>query len=85
MIMPCCVSLGGGKANATRNKARATRPIEIVWTAIPLAIVTMLFVLSARTMGISDPAAAAKARYRDYWSSMVVGGALHKLGRCCGE
>jgi cytochrome c oxidase subunit II len=29
--------------------------LEIVWTAIPLAIVTMLFVLSARTMGISDP------------------------------
>src|SRR5439155_25190158 len=29
--------------------------IEIVWTAIALAIVTILFVLSARTMGISDP------------------------------
>src|SRR4029434_4092422 len=29
--------------------------IEIVWTAIPLAIVAVLFVLSARTMGISDP------------------------------
>lgn len=31
-------------------------PIEIVWTVIPLAIVTVLFVLAARTMGTSDPA-----------------------------
>jgi cytochrome c oxidase subunit 2 len=31
-------------------------PIEIVWTVIPLAIVTVFFVLAARTMGISDPA-----------------------------
>src|SRR5262245_20949147 len=31
------------------------KTIEIVWTAIPLAIVVILFVLSARTMGISDP------------------------------
>lgn len=29
--------------------------IEIVWTVIPLAIVAVLFVLSARTMGIADP------------------------------
>src|SRR6266550_2091398 len=31
------------------------KTIEIVWTVIPLAIVAILFVLSARTMGISDP------------------------------
>jgi cytochrome c oxidase subunit II len=31
-------------------------PIEIVWTVIPLAIVTVFFVLAARTMGTSDPA-----------------------------
>jgi cytochrome c oxidase subunit 2 len=31
-------------------------PMEIVWTVIPLAIVTGFFVLTARTMGISDPA-----------------------------
>lgn len=33
------------------------KTIEIVWTAIPLLIVTILFVLAARTMGISDPPA----------------------------
>jgi len=31
------------------------RTVEIVWTAIPLAIVTLLFVLTVRTMGVSDP------------------------------
>ncbi len=29
--------------------------IEVIWTAIPFAIVVMLFVLTARTMTISDP------------------------------
>ena len=53
--MHCCVSLDGGKANATRSRARATRRSRFVWTAIPLLIVAILFVLSARTMGISDP------------------------------
>jgi len=37
------------------EQVEGNNTIEIVWTAIPLAIVTMLFVLSARTMGISDP------------------------------
>jgi cytochrome c oxidase subunit 2 len=37
------------------EQGEGNRTIEIVWTAIPLAIVAMLFVLSARTMGISDP------------------------------
>jgi cytochrome c oxidase subunit 2 len=37
------------------EQGQGNKTIEIVWTAIPLAIVTMLFVLSARTMGISDP------------------------------
>ncbi len=37
------------------EQVKGNNTIEIVWTAIPLAIVTMLFVLSARTMGISDP------------------------------
>jgi cytochrome c oxidase subunit 2 len=31
------------------------KTIEIVWTAVPLGIVTALFILAARTMGISDP------------------------------
>jgi cytochrome c oxidase subunit II len=37
------------------EQVEGNNTLEIVWTAIPLAIVTMLFVLSARTMGISDP------------------------------
>jgi len=37
------------------EQAQGNKTIEIVWTAIPLAIVMMLFVLSARTMGIADP------------------------------
>ena len=42
------------------EQGQGNKTIEIVWTAIPLAIVTMLFVLSARTMGISDPAPPPK-------------------------
>src|SRR5262245_2206885 len=37
------------------EQGEGNKTIEIVWTAIPLAIVVILFVLSARTMGISDP------------------------------
>src|SRR4029453_11934488 len=36
------------------EQGEGNKTIEIVWTAIPLAIVTMLFVLSARTMAISN-------------------------------
>jgi len=39
------------------QQGKGNRTIEMVWTAIPLAIVAILFVLSARTMGISDPPA----------------------------
>jgi cytochrome c oxidase subunit 2 len=37
------------------EQVEGNNTLEIVWTAIPLAIVAILFVLSARTMGISDP------------------------------
>src|SRR4030095_5951604 len=37
------------------EQGSGNKTIEIVWTAIPLLIVAILFVLSARTMGISDP------------------------------
>ena len=37
------------------EQGEGNKTVEIVWTAIPLVIVTALFVLSARTMGISDP------------------------------
>jgi hypothetical protein len=42
------------------EQVEGNNTIEIVWTAIPLAIVSVLFVLSARTMGISDPAPPPK-------------------------
>jgi cytochrome c oxidase subunit 2 len=37
------------------EQGKGNKTIEIVWTAIPLVIVGVLFVLAARTMGISDP------------------------------
>ena len=37
------------------EQGQGNKIVEIVWTAIPFAIVAVLFVLSARTMGISDP------------------------------
>lgn len=37
------------------EQGRGNKKIEIVWTAIPFAIVAALFVLAARTMGIADP------------------------------
>jgi len=67
------------------EQGEGNKTIEIVWTAIPLAIVAVLFVLAARTMGVADPPPTAEARYCRNRSSMVVGSALHKLGRCRGE
>ncbi|HEU0209556.1 MAG TPA: cytochrome c oxidase subunit II [Candidatus Udaeobacter sp.] len=37
------------------EQGHGNKTVEIVWTAIPFAIVVILFVLAARTMGISDP------------------------------
>lgn len=37
------------------EQGAGNKTVEIVWTAVPLLIVTILFVLAARTMGISDP------------------------------
>jgi len=34
------------------------KTVELVWTAIPLGIVTLLFFLTVKTMGVSDPAPA---------------------------
>ena len=36
------------------------KTVELVWTAIPLAIVIFLFVLTARTMSVVDPAPPAQ-------------------------
>ena len=55
--MPSCAS-AGAKANRTRSRWPGNRTVEIVWTAIPCVIVVALFVLTARTMSVSDPAPA---------------------------
>jgi len=34
------------------------RTVEVIWTAVPLGIVALLFCLTVKTMGISDPAPA---------------------------
>jgi cytochrome c oxidase subunit 2 len=36
------------------------RTVEIIWTAVPLGIVALLFVLTVRTMGVTDPGPAPK-------------------------
>lgn len=38
------------------NQLAGNKTVELVWTAIPCAIVLALFMLTARTMGLSDPA-----------------------------
>jgi cytochrome c oxidase subunit II len=40
---------------ADPHQVAGNRTIEIVWTAIPCAIVAVLFTLTARTMSLSDP------------------------------
>jgi cytochrome c oxidase subunit 2 len=37
------------------DQVAGNKTAEVVWTAIPLAIVVALFFLAARTMGVSDP------------------------------
>jgi cytochrome c oxidase subunit 2 len=43
------------------HQIAGNRTIEIVWTAIPCAIVVALFMLTARTMSLSDPPPAPEA------------------------
>jgi cytochrome c oxidase subunit II len=70
------------------EQGAGNKTIEIVWTAIPLAIVAILFVLAARTMGVADPPPPPKpdilvighqwwweARYTD--SGAVVANEIH--------
>ncbi len=59
--------------------------VEMIWTAIPLGIVVLLFVLTVKTMGVSDPRAGAQARPHRDRTPMVVGGALPAIRRGHGE
>src|SRR6516164_5465200 len=42
------------------SQVAGNKRIEIIWTAIPAVIVIVLFVLTARTMTVSDPPPAPK-------------------------
>ena len=43
------------EGEAEPRQIAGNKRVEIVWTAIPLAIVILLFVLTGRTMSLSDP------------------------------
>jgi cytochrome c oxidase subunit 2 len=43
------------EGEADPEQVAGQRTVEIVWTAVPLGIVTLLFLLTVRTMGIADP------------------------------
>ena len=63
------------------EQGKGNRTIEIVWTAIPLVIVTALFALSARTMGISDPRPPPKPDivvigHQWWWEARYASGAV---------
>ncbi len=45
-----------GEADPKQIAGQTT--VEIVWTAVPLGIVVLLFILTVNTMGLSDPAPA---------------------------
>jgi cytochrome c oxidase subunit 2 len=47
----------GREGDADPRQIAGNRTIEIIWTAVPLLIVLLLFGLTARTMGIADPPA----------------------------
>jgi cytochrome c oxidase subunit 2 len=42
------------------NQIAGNKKVEIIWTVIPFLIVMVLFVLTVRTMGLSDPPPAAE-------------------------
>ena len=47
-----------GESQEDPVQIAGNRRLELVWTAIPILIVILLFVLTVRTMGLSDPAPA---------------------------
>jgi cytochrome c oxidase subunit 2 len=46
------------EGEADPEQVAGYRTVEIVWTAVPLGIVTLLFVLTVNTMGVADPGPA---------------------------
>src|SRR5439155_10105494 len=71
------------------EQGKANRTVEIVWTAILLVIVTVLFALSARTMGISDPRPPPKPDivvigHQWWWEARYASGAVtaHRIKIC---
>lgn len=56
IVVYALVRFGRREGDGDPAQKAGNLPIEIVWTVIPLVIVTVFFVLAARTMGIADPA-----------------------------
>jgi cytochrome c oxidase subunit 2 len=46
------------EGDADPEQIAGQKTVEIIWTAVPLGIVILLFFLTVRTMGISDPGPA---------------------------
>src|SRR5437773_859203 len=72
------------------EQGRGNKTIEIVWTAIPLAIVAVLFVLAARTMGISDPPPPPKPDivvigHQWWWEARYTNSGAGPVNRKCTE
>jgi len=46
------------EGEADPKQIAGQKTVEIIWTAVPLGIVILLFILTVKTMGVSDPAPA---------------------------
>ena len=68
------------RGNDEPRQVAGNKNLEIVWTLIPLALVSFLFVLSITTARAVDHPIRREAGHRRYRASVVVGGAIP-----CGE
>jgi len=59
LVVLCIVKFRAREGAAEPAQTHGHTRLEILWTAVPFLIVVALFVLTARTMGASDPAPAA--------------------------
>jgi cytochrome c oxidase subunit 2 len=57
IVIYALVCFHGGTGEGEPSQGTGNKTLEVVWTVIPFGIVTTLFVLTARTMSISDPPA----------------------------
>lgn len=55
LITVVLIRFRGGRGTPEPRQIAGARPLELVWTAIPLVLVIGMFVLTARTMRAADP------------------------------